>query len=134
MWKTVTDRIHYILAGSTETPQIVLHEFAQSKDERVRQRVAENPVAAPRTLVLLLEDKAAAVRTSLTHNPILPGMFLDRLSEDQNPDVRYAIAESARTPIKLLEQLSTDENPYVAHRAEQTLNRVKSIKVLSHAA
>ncbi len=48
------------------------------------------------------------------------------LVEDSNPDVRFCLAENYDLNQSILVALSDDENPYVAHRAQQTLTRLRT--------
>jgi hypothetical protein len=61
------------------------------------------------------------------------GDVLWLLVGDSNPDVRFCMAENYNLNQSILIALSNDENPYVAHRAHQTLTRLKDTgRVVDH--
>ncbi|MBS1957642.1 MAG: hypothetical protein JST89_25870 [Cyanobacteria bacterium SZAS-4] len=65
----------------------------------------------------------------IVDNPKTCQKILEGLSKIQNLDVRFAMAENHNLDFNILSNLADDENPYVAMRAQQTVERLKSISI-----
>lgn len=87
--------------------------------------LAEDGNTTSNVLQTLSWHISPAVRIAVADNLNSPLPALQRLVEDEHPDVRFALAENHNLEQELLEVLIEDENPYVAHRAQQTLMRVR---------
>ncbi len=94
--------------------------------------MAENPRTPVISLATLAKDHESDVRIGVCDNPASPAGLLLLLAGDSNADVRYAIAENSHVPRQILCLLARDENPYVATRAQEALNRVMQIQLVSH--
>ena len=83
---SITD---YVSAGDVLTPTSKLTKLAQSKQPRVRARVAENPNCSTSLLTRLAKDPNAEVRISVTNNPKVSAKVLEGLTEDTCLDVSF---------------------------------------------
>jgi len=115
------------LASNPGTASEVLDKLANSSKPDIAERVAENPNTGADTLEKLSNHESSEVRGAVTENTNTSDETLEQHSTDKNPDVRFRLAENANTPVELLESLALDDNPFVLSRAEDTLERLKSI-------
>lgn len=121
----------YLHAGHPETCVEDLWLLAVDEIDKVRRRVAENPLCPRDILFALAIDDHPEVRIAVAEHPEVPPLVLDQLAHDDNADVRYALAENPNLPESILSVLTEDENPYVAHRAQRTLRMIKPSEVKS---
>lgn len=113
-----------VIASRQTTPPCVLNFLADSSDDYIVQRVAENSNTHVATLTRLVRHHALRVRISLSEHPALPEPLYAILSQDAHADIRFALAENFHVPTAVLETLAADENPYVAARAGKTLEKL----------
>jgi hypothetical protein len=89
---------------------------------------------ADATLVTVLESLSwhtdPDVKIAVADNPRTPAQVLHKLATDDDADVRFAIAENHNVEPEILSILLADGNPYVVHRAQCTLARLQSGKVI----
>jgi ATP-dependent exoDNAse (exonuclease V) beta subunit len=116
------------LASDPATAPGALLKLSEKDSPELLERVAENVQTPPRTLEKLAEHESSEVRSAVTENPNTPHDTMRSLASDENPDVRFRLAENPQTPANVLETLAKeDENPYVVARAQETLNKMKSV-------
>lgn len=111
-----------VLTKERETCRLILLKLLVS--------IAENLRHTPEILSQLAEDEHVEVRIAVADNVHTSAETLKVLAGDACADVRYAIAENHNIPTVVLMELTQDDNPYVALRAEKTLRRLQSGKVL----
>lgn len=112
-----TIKIHH---SSAETYR--LNQLSQSRNDEIRQRVAEDKNTPSHVLNELARDDVRWVRANVANNTSTPVSDLIRLSQDREPMVRACVAKNPRTPVEIIEKLSRDpvwwvaqcvaENPY----------------------
>jgi len=123
-------RIRRVMAMNPNTPATVLHELAENGAPALLERIAEHPRAHAATLTNLAKHPAPEVRAAVGANSNTPIEVLWHLAADENPDVRYSLAENPHTDYEILRHLFEDDNPYVAYRAQKTLTRLQSDKLI----
>ncbi|MFA6212721.1 MAG: hypothetical protein WCT03_05610 [Candidatus Obscuribacterales bacterium] len=124
--------VHYIFAGSPNTPDFVLEKLARSDSERIRQRVAENCNTNPMVLIDLVSDSSVEVRLAVATNANLPLLWMRFMTYDQSADVRLGMAENVLAPPPVLLQLARDENPFVAARARKSIEMRAQAELFLH--
>jgi hypothetical protein len=117
-------RIRWLLAVNPNTPAPVLEHLSRDTQAAVLERIGENPRAHVTTLIKLSMHAEPQVRAAVAENTNLSLKTVWRLARDEHADVRLRLAESYTVPLAVLRVLSEDENPYVAHRAQQTMQRI----------
>lgn len=139
-----TTQIHHSSATAYR-----LNQLSQSRNDEIRQRVAEDKNTPSHVLTELARDDVRWVRANVANNPSTPVLDLIRLSQDREPMVRACVAKNPRTPVEIIEQLSHDpvwwvaqcvaENPYSrslsAHKPSGTIdfNNEEINEILSSA-
>ena len=123
-------RIRWVMAMNPNTPATVLHELAENGAPALLERIAEHPRAHPGTLTRLANHSTPEVRAAVGDNPNTPIEVLWQLAADESPDVRFSLAENPHTDYEILRHLFADDNPYVAYRAQKTLSRLQSDKLI----
>lgn len=98
-----------------------LAKFAKSKDEYIRQEVAEHKNCTIELLELLSKDEVSTVRKYVALNENCTTELLELLSKDEEFDVREGVAESPNCSKELLEVLKDDEWQQVCNAALEKL-------------
>ncbi|MGL5823680.1 MAG: hypothetical protein ACRCYU_02290 [Nocardioides sp.] len=114
-------KVRRAVATNTNTPLGALDRLASDPDEDfemleapVRQRVAGNPSASPRTLDRLADDKGPRVREIVADNPSTGPETLRRMADGLNWSVRESVARHKNTPPDVLARLGEPANGLVA--------------------
>lgn len=115
------------LASHPETSPELLNKLAQKDAPKVQERVAENAQTNSETLEQLSTHEGHDVRGAVSENANTSNEALQALAGDDHPDVRFRMAANAQMPVDVLETLAQDDNPYVVARAQETLQKMKSI-------
>lgn len=122
--KTLDD---YVKAGAKNCSPEQLKQFAHSEVDKIRRRVAENPITPTTVLQHLASDKNADVRIAVGTNPSTPDHIRNNLVLDADPTVRLGLANDINTPLEMIEKLMEDENPYVSYQAHKTKELVSAM-------
>lgn len=118
----------YIKAGCPQTPKDQLAILAQSKNHKIRMRVAENSETPIEILKYLSKDEHSDVRLAVATNPNSSLEIIRILANDSDPTVRHGLAEDPNTAHDILKMLLEDNNPYVSCRANKTMRALGLIK------
>jgi hypothetical protein len=111
----------YIAAGSSDTKLEQLRVLAEHFCDKIRMRVAENPVISPELLWNLAHDPNHDVRVAVGCNPSCNAAVLNLLVCDSDVVVRHGLAQNVDTPRGLLEKLTEDDNGWVRGEALKSL-------------
>jgi hypothetical protein len=116
----------YVLAGSTKAKPEQLRVLAEHFCDKIRLRVAENPVTPAEVLWNLAHDGSHDVRIAVGGNPACDESIFDLLVCDADIVVRHGLAQNIATPRMLLEVLAEDDNGWVRGDALKTLSILDS--------
>ena len=113
--------VRMVIGVRPTTSPSILNFLAESPDDAVVLRVAENPQTHVATLTRLIRHRSSQVRIAVAEHASTPEVLLQLLARDHDMDVRMALAENSNLPKGILEILMSDENPYVSARAQRSL-------------
>ena len=90
------------------------------------KELAEHPDTSTYALSALAAHDDLAVRTAVADQKNMSCETMMILAKDTSVDLKYAIAENHNIHADVLTMLAEDDSPFVAHRAQQTLERIRT--------
>jgi hypothetical protein len=103
-----------LIARHSASPAWLLMQLCKDEEARVRQALAQNPVASPVLLEILAGDLDRDTRWFTAKHPATPEHIIARLAQEDR--IRWELAEFPRTPPSLLAQWVDDPDPFVRRR------------------
>lgn len=115
------------IASDPATPSMVLRCMANEiNNPEVLEHIAGNQSTPEEVLCQLALHENKDVRLAVAGNHNASHLAVRPLTMDNSPTVRFTLAENPYTEGFVLEKLAEDDNPFVAHRAMETIDKVKS--------
>lgn len=113
------------VASATKAADL-LEAFATDADGNVREAVADNPKAPPKSLEMLANDPLSSVRMAVAGNLNTPAASLEKLARDTINYVRWGVANNEQSPPALLKSLTQDTDFHVRNQAKSNPNTPKT--------
>ena len=126
--KDDTSWVRAEVAASPNTPVDILAELGKDDNYLVKLNIAGNPNTPVDTLAELGKDEEVEVKVSVARNPNTPVDILVELSKDKKEFIKECAAGNPNTPVDTLVELSKDEDSWVRKKAQEELQKRKSIE------
>ena len=124
--------VRMAIARNPACPLTLLELLANDADEFVRACVAQNPIypLSKREILLvgLSKSKEPRVRELAAKNPVCPESVLTALVKDKDADVRLFVASNPNSPATLYESLKNDKHYLVRRASGVRLNSTEDLK------
>ena len=116
-----------VICTDAHTPQRFLALYAQSSESNLLNKLASNPNTPQDVLAGLAYHYETSVRVMTASNSRISVALSESLALDESCSVRHSVASNLSSSVEALRLLRTDLNRFVSKRANNTLDKLKTM-------